>query len=162
MFHVPALEQLGPILAGLDVPPIALQPAPHVAEGEGPAERVALAGGISMVQLYDAYARARRQVGGEPVMVIAAGDSAVGRMLIAKRRGLEVLDELTGPLVWAWTEREAAEQLGAGGWMQLRQALDKIGHEDGGMRVLLAVNASSIEARVFRMVRVAEAPEESS
>jgi hypothetical protein len=157
MFNVPPMKQL-PFLAGLNVPPIFIPPLPSLAAAEGPRERVALATGVSLMRLFEAYARARRQVGGEPVMVLACGDSAYGRMLIARRRGLEVLDELTAPLVWAWSEQEAAEQLGPQGWEQLSTALDNIGHVDGGMRVLLAVNGPGLEARVFRMGEPPPAP----
>jgi hypothetical protein len=109
---------------------------------------------LALAILYEAYARARRQRGGEPVMVVACADSAVGRTLITRRRGFDVLDELVGPMVWAWTEAEAADALTPMGWKGLSQVFDAIGHVDGGMRILLAVNTADVEPRVFRMAPV--------
>jgi hypothetical protein len=150
-FDPPPLGQLVPVLVGAVGAPVALQPTPHHMAGESPLERLALAGGQALAIVHESYSRAARQRGSEPVMVIAAADCVAGRGLIVRRRGLAVLDELTGPLVWAWTEAEAVAELGAAGWGQLSAALDAIGHADGA-RVLCAVNGAELEARVFRFV----------
>ncbi len=151
MFQVPPMKQLVPLLFGLEAAPVVFLPAPHVGVAEGPAERVRLAAGMVADALHASYARARRQRSGEPVMVIACPDCAAGRKVIVQRHGLDVLDELTGPMVWAWSEQEAASLLGVAGWKCLASYLDAIGHVDGGMRILLAVNDSNLEARVLRM-----------
>lgn len=151
MFNVRETMAMVPQLFGKDVAPIVLSPMPHPGMADSPAQRNELAGDLAMAVLYDAYARARRQKGGEPVMVVACADCAVGRLLIAKRRTIDMLDELVGPMVWAWTETEALAELGPANWRALSDVLDAIGHVDGGMRVLLAVNANGLEPRVFRM-----------
>jgi hypothetical protein len=158
MFDVPSMKKLPPVLAGLGVPDLPLVQLPRVDGGEGPAERALLAGSLVSATLYEAYARARRQRGIEPVMVIACPDCVVGRDMIAKRRGQALLDELTGPVVWAWSEQEAAGALGEAGWKHLSAGLDTIGHADGGMRLLLAVNGTAVEPRVFRMAEPTAAP----
>jgi hypothetical protein len=139
------------VLVGLPpATPVPSLPLPHISAGESPAERIALAVAMTWPVLHESYARARRQKGGEPVMLVAAPDCAAGRQLISQRLGFSVLDALAGPVVFALSEADAVAQLGRDGWAKMGAVLDTIGHVDGGMRLLLAVNGGEVEARVLR------------
>jgi len=96
------------------------------------------------------HRRAVEQEGADPVMVICAVDSALGRQLVERAFGPALPHAVTGPVVLSASQEALVQAFGPQNAQRISKELEGLEAAPGDVRIALAVNGASLDLRVLR------------